>query len=310
MNYAHGPVPVSGAVDLVGNTPLLRFPQFEPPGVELYAKLEFFNPGGSVKDRAARQMVLHALQTGELSDEKILIDSTSGNTGVAYAWLGAALGFRVQLVMPSNVSAARKQITAAYGAEIIYSDPLEGSDGAIRHVRKLVAENPERYFYPDQYSNPENPNAHYLGTALEIWEQTDGRVTHFVAGLGTTGTVMGCGRRFKELNPEIKVLALEPEEPFHGLEGLKHLATSIVPGIYDPKLIDGTIFIPTDEGWDVTEQLFTKAGVSVGHSSGAAMAGALRIANELSSRDETGIVVTLFPDRASRYFEPLLWKPR
>lgn len=298
----------SSAVELVGNTPLLRLHAFEPKGVELYAKLEFFNPGGSVKDRAARQMVLTALKSGALSDSHILIDSTSGNTGVAYAWLGAALGFRVQLVMPSNVSVARKQISAAYGAEIIYSDPLEGSDGAIRHVRKVVEEGRARYFYPDQYSNPENPNAHALTTAPELWEQTDGRLTHFVCGLGTSGTVMGAGRKLKALNPKVRVYSVEPADAFHGLEGLKHLASSMVPAIYDRGVIDETLFISTDDGWSLCDELLSKQGVSVGHSSGAALGGALKVCNELSARGENGVVVTLFPDRATRYFEPLRWK--
>lgn len=300
----------ASAVELVGNTPLLRLKAFEPKGIELYAKLEFFNPGGSVKDRAAREMVLAALKSGELSNDKILIDSTSGNTGVAYAWLGAALGFRVQLVMPSNVSAARKQISTAYGAEIIYSDPLEGSDGAIRHVRKVVEADPTKYFYPDQYSNPHNPNAHALTTAPEIWEQTYGRITHFVCGLGTSGTVMGAGRKLKALNPHIKVYSVEPSDAFHGLEGLKHLASSLVPAIYDPSHIDGTLFVPTDEAWDLCETLLNKEGVSVGHSSGAALVAAIRVAKELSDKGQTGVVVTLFPDRASRYFEPMRWKER
>ncbi len=290
---------------LVGNTPLLRLDGLgEPLGeVELYAKLEFFNPGGSVKDRPVLQMLRDAQASGRLRPGQTLIDSTSGNTGIAYSWLGPALGYKVALVMPSNVSAARKRITTTFGAEIIYSDPMDGSDGAIRKVRELVERSPDQYFYPDQYSNPSNPRAHYLTTAPEIWEQTKGRVTHFVAGLGTSGTVMGTGRRLRELNPDVQIIAVEPLEPMHGLEGLKHIASSIVPAIYDPNGFDETLAISTDEGWDVTEQLAAR-GILVGHSSGAAMAGALAIARRLRARKEKGVIVTIFCDRADRYFEP------
>jgi S-sulfo-L-cysteine synthase (O-acetyl-L-serine-dependent) len=271
-------------------------------GVRLYAKLELFNPGGSVKDRAALQMIRDAQADGRLKPGGTLIDSTSGNTGVAYAMLGAALGLRVSLVMPSNVTPARKHVARAYGAELIESDPMEGSDGAIRLVRALVAKEPGRYFYPDQYSNPSNPLAHYLGTGKEIWEQTRGEVTHFVCGIGTSGTVMGTRRRLKELRPEIQVIAVEPEEPMHGLEGLKHMATSIVPAIYDASKLDAKLSISTDAGWDAAERLCREEGLPVGHSSGAAMAGALQVAESMAARGERGVVVTLFPDRADRYF--------
>ena len=296
----------ASAADLVGNTPLYRLREIERevPGVELYAKLEYFNPGGSVKDRAARQMVRDALADGRFDPkQKTLIDSTSGNTGIALAWLGAAMGFKVTLVMPSNVSSARKRIIAAYGARLIYSDPLEGSDGAIRHARQVIEADPGRYFYPDQYSNPSNPRAHELTTAPEIWEQTDHRVTHFVAGIGTSGTVMGTGRKLKTLNPKIHVSALEPEEALHGLEGLKHLATSIVPSIYTPVGLDQTIFMPTDEAWGVTDRLLAEEGLAVGHSSGANLAGALRVARTLRDQKQSGVVVTMFCDRADRYYE-------
>jgi cysteine synthase B len=295
---------------LVGNTPLVRIRNVgrEFTGVEIYAKLEFFNPGGSVKDRAALQMLLDARADGRLAPSRVLIDSTSGNTGVAYAWLGAAMGIKVALVMPSNVSAARKQITRAYGAELIFSDPMEGADGAIRMVRKRVAEEPDRYFYPDQYSNASNPKAHFLGTGREIWEQTGGRVTHFVCGIGTSGTVMGTGRRLKAYRSAIQVVAVEPLEPMHGLEGLKHMPTSIVPAIYKEGELDQKLSVATDEGWDMSERLLKEEGLLVGHSAGAAMVGALTIARRLTGRGEKGVVVTLFPDRADRYIEPMRWE--
>ncbi len=300
---------LASVVNAVGNTPLVRMQRVGAayPGVEVHAKLEFFNPGGSVKDRAALQMISDARARGLLRPGSTLIDSTSGNTGVAYSWIGAALGLKVALVMPSNVSVARKQITAAFGAELIYSDPMEGSDGAIRLVRKLVEENPDRYFYPDQYSNEANPRAHYLGTGREIWEQTQGRVTHFVCGIGTGGSVMGAGRRLKAENPRVQVLAVEPLEPMHGLEGLKHMPSSIVPVIYKEQELDEKLSIATDEGWDMSERLLAEEGLLVGHSAGAAMVGALRVAQRLHERGEQGVVVTLFPDRADRYFEPARW---
>jgi cysteine synthase B len=303
---------VAHAALLIGNTPLLKLERIplETPGVEVWAKLEYFNPGGSVKDRAAWQMVKDALADGSFEKGRVLIDSTSGNTGIALAWIGAALGFPVTLVMPANVSAARKRITAAYGATLIYSDPLEGSDGAIRHARRVIDADPGRYYYPDQYGNPSNPRAHYLTTAPEIWAQTGGRVTHFVAGIGTTGTVIGTGRRLKELNPKIQIVAVEPAEPMHGLEGLKHLASSIVPPIYDARVHDRKLSITTDAGWDMTDRLLKDEGLALGHSSGAAMAGAMEVARELHARGEQGVVVTVFCDRADRYFEPSRAKQR
>jgi len=291
--------------DLVGDTPLVRLGAFarEFKGIDLYAKLEFFNPGGSVKDRPALHMVRDAIARGRLTPGRTLIDSTSGNTGVAYAWIGASLGFRVALVMPSNVSAARKQIAESYGAELIYSDPMDGSDGAIRLVRKLVAQQPDQYFYPDQYSNEANPAAHAQTTSQEIWEQTQGQVTHFVCGIGTGGTVMGTGRGLKARRASTRVIAVEPQEPMHGLEGLKHMPTSIVPAIYKEAELDQKISIATDEGWDITELLFKQEGLLVGHSAGAALAGALRVARGMQERGERGVIVTLFADRADRYFE-------
>jgi cysteine synthase B len=291
----------------VGRTPLLRIRRLGglPENVRLLAKLEYFNPGGSVKDRAALQMVLDALADGRFSADKTLIDSTSGNTGVAYSWIGAALGFRVALVMPANVSLARKRITSAYGARIIYSDPMEGSDGAIRQVRRLVEENPDQYFYPDQYSNPSNPRAHYLTTGPEIWEQTDTEVTHFVCGIGTGGTVMGTGRRLKEYRRNIQVIAVEPAEALHGLEGLKHMPSSIVPPIYREEELDEKLSVATEAGWEMADRLLAEEGLLVGRSSGAAMAGALAVATRLVERRESATIVTLFPDRADRYFEPV-----
>lgn len=296
---------VRSITELVGNTPLVKMRRIgsELGGIQIFAKLEYCNPGGSVKDRPALQMVMDALADGRMGPDKTLIDSTSGNTGVAYSWIGAALKCRVALVMPENVSAARKRITAAYGAELIYSDPMEGSDGAIRYVRDLVARDPDRYFYPDQYSNESNPRAHFLTTGEEIWAQTQGRVTHFVCGIGTGGTVMGTGRSLKAHSPSVQVVAVEPLEPLHGLEGLKHMPTSLVPAIYRERELDEKLSVSTDEGWDMSERLARDEGLLVGHSSGAALAGALSVARRLHEREETGLIVTLFPDRAERYFE-------
>lgn len=296
-------------VDLIGGTPLLRLAKLEPrPGIELWAKAEFCNPGGSVKDRAALQMILDGEASGQLTRDRIIIDSTSGNTGVAYSMVGAALGYRVALVMPSNVSAARKQITAAYGTELIFSSEMEGSDGAIQMVRELVAAHPEKYYYPDQYSNASNPKAHYIGTGAEILAQTDGRVTHFVAGIGTTGTIMGTGRRLKEHDRGIQVIAVEPEDALHGLEGLKHLASSLVPAIWKPEgVIDRRLPLSTEEAWDTAERLARDEGLFVGHSAGAAVAGMLRIAREIPD-GERACIVTILPDRGDRYFVPLKWE--
>jgi S-sulfo-L-cysteine synthase (O-acetyl-L-serine-dependent) len=296
-------------VDLIGGTPLIRLRKLEPrEGVEIWAKAEFCNPGGSVKDRAALQMVKDGVASGALTRDKTLIDSTSGNTGVAYSMVGAALGYRVALVMPANVSAARKQIAAAYGTEIIFSSELEGSDGAIRLVRKLVAESPEKYFYPDQYSNESNPRAHYFGTGVEIWEQTKGRVTHFVAGIGTTGTIMGTGRRLKEYDKRVQIVAVEPDDALHGLEGLKHLATSLVPGIWRPEgVVDRRLPMGTEAAWDTADQIARDEGLFVGHSAGAAVAGAMRVAREIPD-GQRACIVTLLPDRGDRYFTPLKWE--
>jgi len=302
-------------LDLIGGTPLVRLAHLELPGIELWAKCEFCNPGGSVKDRPALQMIRDAVADGRLTREKTLIDATSGNTGVAYSLVGAALGYRIKLVMPANVSAARKQITSAYGTELVFSSEMEGSDGAIRMVRELVDAEPERYFYPDQYSNESNPRAHYLGTGSELVEVLGDRLTHFVAGVGTSGTIMGTGRRLKEhRRPDggsVTVVAIEPDDAFHGLEGLKHMASSIVPAIWRPQeSIDRIIPMPTEEGWETTEKLKEAEGLFVGHSAGANVAGALRLARELHGRGETGCIATVLCDRGDRYFVPLKWERR
>jgi cysteine synthase B len=300
---------VTSIVDLIGGTPLIRLRNLEPrPGVEIWAKAEFMNPGGSVKDRAALQMIREGLASGRLTENKILIDSTSGNTGVAYSMVGAALGVRVALVMPENVSAARKQITRAYGTELIFSSPMEGSDGAIRLVRELVEKEPEKYFYPDQYSNDGNWRAHYLGTGVEILAAVGDRLTHFVTGIGTTGTIMGTGRRLKEARPEVQVVAVEPEDALHGLEGLKHMASSIVPAIWRPEVcVDRIMPMPTEEAWDVADRVAAEEGLFVGHSSGAGLAGAVRLAREVPA-GQSACIVCVLCDRGDRYFTPLKWE--
>jgi cysteine synthase B len=297
-----------GITKLVGNTPMLRVRLFERefPRLEVYAKAEWFNPGGSVKDRAALAMIQDGERRGALTKQKTIIDSTSGNTGVAYALMGAAGGYRVRLVMPANVSAERKALVTAYGAEIVYSDAGEGSDGAIRMVRDLVARDPESYFYPDQYSNPANPRAHYEGTAVEILEQTGGRVTHFVAGLGTTGTFVGTSRRLKEHNLSIKTIAVQPEDAFHGLEGLKHIPTAITPRIWDPSLADEVWGCPTEPAYDLAREIARTEGLLVGHSSGAALWAVRRLAESIRE----GVVVTVFPDSGDRYLSTGLYVSR
>jgi cysteine synthase B len=301
---------IDNIADAVGQTPLVRLRHVakDTPGVEVFLKLEYANPGGSVKDRPALRMMLDAIADGRLTRDKILIDATSGNTGVAYSLFGAALGYKVTLVMPSNVSPARKKITTAFGTELVPSDPMEGSDGAIRLVRKLVAEAPDRYFYPDQYSNPSNPNAHYFGTGVEILAQVGEKITHFVAGLGTTGTMMGTTRRLKEHSRPIRCIAIEPDEALHGLEGLKHLASSLVPEIYDPRVPDEILPVSTDDGWDMADRLAAEEGLHVGHSTGANVFGAVAIAKRLAARGEEGCVVTIACDRGDRYFADLAWE--
>jgi cysteine synthase B len=275
----------------------VRLFEREFPNVEVYAKAEWFNPGGSVKDRAALAMIEDGESSGALTRDKTIIDSTSGNTGIAYALIGAAKGYRVSLVMPGNVSAERKALVTAFGADIIYSDAGEGSDGAIVKVREIVASDPDRYFYPDQYSNPANPRAHYEGTGVEILEQTGGRITHFVAGLGTTGTFVGTSRRLKEHDPSIRTIAVQPDDSFHGLEGLKHLPTAIVPKIWDASAADEVWGCPTEPAYDLAREVARTEGLLVGHSSGAA----LWAVRKLSSTIREGIVVTVFPDSGDRY---------
>jgi cysteine synthase B len=291
----------------VGNTPLVRLRNLEAkecPGVELWLKLEYCNPGGSVKDRPALQMIRDAIADGRLRPGKILIDSTSGNTGVAYSLFGAALGIPVHLVMPANVSQARKDITRAFGTELILSDPMEGSDGAIRLVQEIVRKNPDRYFYADQYSNASNWRAHYVGTGREILEQVGDRITHFVAGLGTTGTMMGTARRLHEHTRPVYCVAVQPAEAMHGLEGLKHMASSIVPPIYDASVPDEMLHVSTEEGWDMADRVAREEGLHIGHSSGANVCAAIRIAQRIGR----GCVVTIAADRGDRYFAPMRWE--
>ena len=278
----------------------------EFPGLEVYAKAEWFNPGGSVKDRPALSMIEDGERRGALTKDRVIIDSTSGNTGIAYALVGAAKGYRVKLVMPGNVSSERKTLVRAFGAEIVYSDAGEGSDGAIRMVRELVAHDPDRYFYPDQYSNPANPRAHYEGTAVEILEQTGGRITHFIAGLGTTGTFVGTARRLKEHDPSIHTIAVEPDDAFHGLEGLKHLPTAIVPRIWDEVLADEIWYCQTEPAYDLARAIARSEGLLVGHSSGAA----LWAVRKLAATVKEGVVVTVFPDSGDRYVSTGLYQRR
>ncbi len=292
--------------DLIGHTPLVEMHRLAPDlskDVKLYGKLEGFNPGGSVKDRPAWNMLKRGLDEGKLVAGKTILDSTSGNTGIALAMLGASLGYPVHLVMPENVSRERKRVIAAYGAKVTFSSPLEGSDGAIVQCRELYARNPEAYFKPDQYFNEANPEAHYLGTGPEIWEQTGGEVTHFVATIGTGGTVMGSGRYLKEQNPDVQVIAVEPDDAFHGIEGLKHMASSIVPGIYHEERLDRKIGVATEDAYDMVYRLAAAEGLLVGQSCGAALVGALRVAREL----QCGYVVVILPDWGDRYLSTNLW---
>lgn len=305
----------TGVVATIGNTPLLRLHRLEaetglPGNVELWLKAEWTNPGGSVKDRPAFGIVRHALHDGLLGSGKSLIDSTSGNTGIAYAMLGAAIGFPVTLVVPGSASDERKRILAAYGATVIESDPYEGSDGAIRHVRQLVEADPDTWVYADQYGHEANPAAHFATTGPEIWGQTAGRITHFVAGLGTTGTMMGAGRFLKSQSPEVNLVGVQPAEPFHGIEGLKHLETAIVPPIYDPELVDRHLGINTEDAFDRARELARLEGLFVGTSTGAAIAGAFVLASEAAERSSPAVIVAIAPDNGSKYLSTGLWGPR
>lgn len=300
------PAKVESILDLIGNTPLLEIGNVTdglPSDVKIYAKLEGMNPGGSVKDRPAWRMVQEGLRTKKLRPGKTILDSTSGNTGIALAMVGSVLHYPVELVMPGNVSVERKHIIGAYGAKVTYSDPMEGSDGAIRLCRKLLEADPEKYFKPDQYFNPMNPQAHYENTGPEIYRQTNGKVTHLVAGIGTGGTVMGTGRYLKEVNPKIQIIAVEPDDALHGLEGLKHMATSIVPGIYHEEELDDKIPVSTEDAYSMVYRLSQEEGVLVGQSSGAAMFASIKLARKLRA----GTIVTIFPDFGDKYLTTNLW---
>src|SRR5580765_4270494 len=296
----------TSVLDLIGRTPLVRLPRFEreTPGVELWAKAEWQNPGGSVKDRAAARMILDGESSGALTPGRIIIDATSGNTGIAYAMVGASRGYQVKLCLPDNASPERKMILRALGAELVLTDPLEGTDGAIREARRLQAADPDKYFYPDQYSNDANWRAHYDTTGPEIIEQTSGRLTHFVAGLGTSGTFVGTGRRLRQFNPAIRLISFQPEGPLHGLEGLKHMESAIVPGIYDPTLADEDLRVSTERAHEMVRRLAREEGLLAGISSGAALAAMLDIARRL---EKGGVIVTIFPDGAEKYLSDSFW---
>ena len=297
-------------LDRIGNTPLVRMGRIAAhlPGIQFLGKAEWANPGGSVKDRAASAIVADAQERGLLGNGRHLLDATSGNTGIAYAMLGAAMGFPVTLCVPGNVSQERKRILAAYGANVFWTDPTDGSDGAIRKARALGADEPEKYFYADQYGNNANWRAHYLTTANEIWEQTEGQITHFVAGLGTSGTFVGTTRRLKELNPEIRCVSMQPDSPFNGLEGLKHMATAIVPPIYDASLADRNIDMETEAAYTMAKQLGRSEGLLVGVSSAAAVAACMRIAEEEAAQGREAVIVTILADAADKYLSERFWE--
>lgn len=305
--YTPKKVSNSSLLDNVGNTPLLKINRItkglKNKDVEIYAKAEWFNPGGSVKDRPALRIIEEAEKSGILNYDKIVIDSTSGNTGIAYAFVGASKGYKVTLVMPLNVSEERKRIVRAFGAKIVFTDPLLGSDGAMVEAKRIVDEDPARYFYADQYNNPVNWRAHFETTGVEIWEQTEGRVTHFIACLGTSGTLMGTGRRLKEYNPDIQVISVEPATSIHGLEGMKHMATSVVPGIYDEHFPDKKVAVETEDAYEAVRRLAAEEGFFVGYSSGAALVASMKVAGEI----ENGMIVTVFPDRGERYLSTSFW---
>ncbi len=298
-------------LEQVGNTPLVRLERVAShlPGIELLAKAEWYNPGGSVKDRAAANIVAEACRNGKFESGKTLLDSTSGNTGIAYAMIGAAMGFPVTLCVPENVSHERKRILQAYGATILFTDPGEGSDGAIRLARELAAKHPDLYFYADQYSNDANWRAHYLGTANEIWQQTEGRITHFVSMLGTSGTFMGTTRRLKELNPKIRCISLQPDSAFHGIEGAKNMASAIVPRIYDPALADENINIATEDAYDMARRLAREEGLLVGVSAAAAVVGSLKVAEQVKP-GQRAVIVTILCDSGDKYLSERFWEEK
>ena len=298
-------VPAS-MIDLIGGTPLVRLRTFgvDTPGVELYAKAEFQNPGGSVKDRAAASILREARRAGRLREGVTILDATSGNTGIAYAMISAAHGYRLKLCMPANVTPERTRTLKAYGAELVLTDPMEGTDGAIREARRLFAADPQHYYYADQYNNDANWRAHYDTTGPEIIEQTEGRITHFVAGLGTSGTFMGVGRRLREFNPDVQLISVQPDSPMHGVEGLKHMETAIRPGIYDDTLADEDARVTTERAYAFTRRLASEEGMLVGVSSGAALAAAL----ELAERVGEAVIVMVFPDSGTRYLTERFWE--
>ena len=293
----------------IGSTPLVRLARIaeDLPGIQIFGKAEYFNPGGSVKDRPAMNMILDGERTGKLDRQRTLLDSTSGNTGIAYAMIGAARGYRVKLCLPSNASLERKRILKAYGAEIVFTDPGEGSDGAIRKCREIYAADPDRYFYPDQYNNPANWKAHFETTGPEIIEQTGGRVTHFVTGLGTSGTFVGVARRMRRDLPAVKCYSAQPSSGFHGLEGMKHMPSSIVPGIYDPTLAEGNLWIETEDAQAMVKMLARREGLLVGVSSGGNVCAALRLGREMAARGENGLIVTILCDSADKYLSEHFW---
>ncbi|HZL25212.1 MAG TPA: cysteine synthase family protein [Acidobacteriaceae bacterium] len=299
----------STLLERIGNTPLVQLDRLTAhlPGVQVFGKAEWMNPGGSVKDRAASSIVADAQRKGLLTPGKTLLDATSGNTGIAYAMLGAAQGFRVLLCMPSNVSVERKRILEAYGAEVLWTDPADGSDGAIRKARALAEAEPDTYFYADQYGNDNNWLAHYRGTANEIWQQTAGTVTHFIAALGTSGTFMGTTRRLRELNPAIKCISMQPDSPFNGLEGLKHMATAIVPPIYDPNLADRNIDMATERAYAMSKWLGRNQGLLIGVSAAAAVAAALEVAEDEAAAGREAVIVTILCDAADKYLSERYW---
>lgn len=293
----------------IGNTPLLRFKKLvaDLPGIELYGKAEFFNPGGSVKDRPALNMILDGERTGKLNPSRVILDSTSGNTGIAYAMVAAARGYKVKLCLPMNASPERKKILNAYGAELVLTDPGQGSDGAIRECRKIYEEDPDRYFYPDQYNNPANWKAHFESTGLEIIEQTAGRLTHFVAGLGTSGTFMGVTRRLRRDLPAVKCISMQPATGFHGLEGLKHMPTAIVPGIYDETLADENVPVETEDAYKMVRRAAREEGVLIGISAGGNLKASRKLAETLAARGESAVIVTILCDGADKYLSEHFW---
>ena len=291
-------------LELIGNTPLVRITNITkhlPDNIHILAKLERHNPGGSVKDRPALWMVKEGITSGELTKDKIIFDSTSGNTGIALAMIGAAMGYKVKLVMPANVSDERKRICQAFGAELVFSDPLEGSDGAILLARELYEQSPELYFKPDQYNNPANPKAHEESTGPEVWRDTHQEVTHFVASMGTSGTLVGTGRYLKQQNSAIQIIAAEPDSPFHGIEGLKHMESSIVPGIYDEAVYDSKLGITTEDAYELTQRLASEEGMLCGQSCGCALAASLKVAHQLAEQGKSGTIVCIFPDGGEKY---------